>query len=93
LESLPKVAALKDGQSLVMESAQGVTFLRVLASQSAPVAEEAAVSRIQQFLANQTASEAVKATMKGLRASTNITYMGEFDNTKPAPDQGPGLLK
>jgi EpsD family peptidyl-prolyl cis-trans isomerase len=93
LDALPKVSALKDGQSIVLETAQGITFMRVVASQAAPVAEEAAGPRIQQFLANQRASEAVKATMKGLRASTKITYMGEFDSTRPAPDAGAGLIK
>jgi EpsD family peptidyl-prolyl cis-trans isomerase len=104
LESLPKVALLKDGQSIVLDSAQGVTFMRVLASQPAPVKEEAAIPRIQQFLANQATSEAIKTTIKGLRAKTKITYMGEFgstkpvpkadpDKAKPAPDPGAGLVK
>ncbi len=93
LEALPKVAALKDGQSIVLETPQGITFMRVVASQAAPVAEDAAGPRIQQFLANQAASEAVQSTIKGLRASTKITYMGEFDSTRPAPDAGAGLIK
>jgi EpsD family peptidyl-prolyl cis-trans isomerase len=93
LEALPKVAALKDGQSVVLETPQGLTFMRVVASQAAPVAEDAAGPRIQQFLANQRAGEAVKANMKQLRDSAKITYMGEFDSTRPAPDAGAGLIK
>lgn len=79
LEVLPKVHALKDGQSTVLESAQNLTFLRVASSQSAPVAEAAALPRIEQFLTNQRANEAVTNNIKQLRASTTITYMGEFD--------------
>jgi EpsD family peptidyl-prolyl cis-trans isomerase len=93
LEALPKVAALKDGQSLVLETPQGITFMRLVASQSSPVAEEAAAPRIQQFLGNQRASETLKAEMAKLRAAAKITYMGEFDSTRPAPDAGAGLIK
>jgi hypothetical protein len=78
LDLLPRVQALKDGQSLVLEAPQGVTVLRVVSSQSAPLAEAAALPRIQMFLANQRASEAVAARFKELRASTKISYMGEF---------------
>jgi EpsD family peptidyl-prolyl cis-trans isomerase len=93
LESLAQVTSLKEGQSIVLESPQGVTWMRVLASQPAPVKEEAAAPRIQQFLANQAASAAIKATMKSLRASTKITYLGAFDSTQAAPDPGAGLVK
>ncbi len=104
LESLAKVALLKGGQSIVLDSAQGVTFMHLISSRSAPVKEDAATPRIQQFLTNQASAEAIKTTMKGLRASSKITYMGEFDSTKPvakvevestkgAPDPGAGLAK
>lgn len=79
LEVLPKVHALKDGQSTVLESAQNLTFLRIASSQSAPVPEAAALPRIEQFLSNQRANEAVTSNIKALRAKTTITYMGEFD--------------
>ena len=93
LEFLAKVQALDDGQSLVMDLPQSLTVLHVVARQSAPVAEEAAVPRIQQYLANQRAMETVKSTLKQLRTSTKIVYMGQFDRSKPAPDIGAGLLK
>lgn len=79
LEVLPKVHALKDGQSTVLEGGQNLTFLRVASSQSAPVPEAAALPRIEQFLTNQRANEAVTSNIKALRAKTTITYMGEFD--------------
>ncbi len=82
LEVLSKVHALKDGQSTVLESAQNLTFLRVASSQQAPVSEATALPRIEQFLVNQRASEAVASTIRQLRANTKITYMGEFE--KPA---------
>lgn len=89
LERLPQIHALKDGQNLVTETPQGVTLLRLASSQSAPVDEAAALPRIEQFLINRRASEAVAANLKKLRADAKVVYMGEFaksDTTvQPAP--------
>lgn len=78
MELLSRVYALKDGQAIVLEAPQGITFLRVVSSQAAPISEVAALPRIQKFLSNQRASEALAAAFKELRANTNIEYMGEF---------------
>lgn len=81
LELLPKIHPLKVGQSLVLESPQSITLMRLAAAQSVPVAEAAALPRIQQFLGNQRASEAAKQEFKALKAKAKITYMGEFADT------------
>lgn len=78
LELLPKIHPLKVGQGLILQSPQSVTVMRLAAAQSAPVAEEAALPRIQQFLGNQRAMEAAKQEFKTLKAKAKITYMGEF---------------
>ncbi len=52
--------------------------MRLAGAQSAPVSEEAALPRIQQFLGNQRAAEAAKQELKTLKANAKITYMGEF---------------
>ncbi len=78
LELLKTVHALKDGQTTIISNPQGFTILRVASSQSAPVAEAAALPRIQQFLANQRGAEAVSKAIKELRAKTTVTYMGDF---------------
>jgi EpsD family peptidyl-prolyl cis-trans isomerase len=93
LESLPKLQALKDGQAIVLPQGANLSVLRVVSSQAAPVTEDAVTPRIQQFLTNQRAMEAVNASRKQLRASTKITYVGEFDSSKPTPDAGAGLIK
>jgi len=85
LELLAQMHALKDGQSLVIETPQSITLLRVTSSQISPVAEAAALPRIEQFLTNQRASEAVAANIKQLRADTKITYMGDFANPEDTP--------
>lgn len=85
LELLPKVHALKDGQGLVLENGPSVTVMRVVASQSAPIAEAAALPRIQQFLGNQRAAQAAEREFKQLKAKAKISYLGEFaDAAAPA---------
>ena len=78
LELLPKIHPLKTGQSLILEGPQTVTVMRLAGAQSAPVPEEAALPRIQQFLGNQRAAETAKQEFKTLKANAKITYMGEF---------------
>lgn len=84
LEILPKVSALKDGQATVLESPQGITVLRLASSQASPVNEAAALPRIEQFLTNQRAGEAVAANIKQLRANAKISYMGDFAKAEGA---------
>jgi EpsD family peptidyl-prolyl cis-trans isomerase len=78
LELLPKIHPLKVGQGLILQSPQSITVMRLVAAQSVPVTEEAALPRIQQFLGNQRAMEAAKQEFKTLKAKAKITYMGEF---------------
>lgn len=80
LELLPKVHALKDGQGLVLQNGASATVMRVVASQSAPVGEAAALPRIVQFLGNQRASQAAASELKDLKAKAKISYQGEFAN-------------
>lgn len=82
LEALARIHRLKDGQSMLMESAQGVTLLRIAASRSVPVPEEVALPRIEQYLINKSTTAALAAKFKELRAASKIAYLGEF--TKPA---------
>ena len=86
LELLPKVHALQDGQGLVLETPQNITVMRLIASQSAPVTEEVALPRIQQYLANQRSIEVTERTLKELRAKAKIAYQGEFAEAEAATD-------
>ncbi len=78
LEMLPRIHALKDGQSTIIETAQAVTMIRVVASQSQPLTEAQALPRVQQFLTNQRHSEAAAAEMKRLKEKAKISYVGDF---------------
>jgi EpsD family peptidyl-prolyl cis-trans isomerase len=78
LELLPKIHPLKAGQSLILEGPQAITVMRLAGVQSAPVSEDVALPRIQQFLGNQRAAEIAKQEFKALKANAKITFMGEF---------------
>jgi len=81
LELLPKLQEVKDGEALVLESPKSVVFIRVVNSVPQPVTEEAAKSRIEQFITNQRANQAVADKLKQLRSAAKITYVGEFEKT------------
>lgn len=90
LELLPRIHPLKAGQSLILEGPQTITVMRLAGAQSAPVSEEAALPRIQQFLGNQRAAETAKQEFRTLKTNAKITYMGEFaDDSKPQTAAGP----
>jgi len=95
LELLAQVSALKDGQSTVIESPPSATYLHLVSSQTAPIGETAALPRIEQFLSNQHATAAIAANIQQLRATTTITYEGEFakTDTHAAIDKGVAGLK
>ena len=85
LELLTQIHALKDGQSVVIDAPQTITLLRLTSSQLSPVTEITALPRIEQFLVNQRADEAVAANLKLLRANTNISYMGDYAKPEAEP--------
>lgn len=78
LEMLGRLNAMKDGETEVFKTPTGYNVVRIAASRAVPVDEAAAAPRIQQFLFNRRASEAVAADMKALKAAAKIEYLGEF---------------
>lgn len=82
LDLLPRVHALKDGESLLLENGDGATFVRLAASRQVPVSAEAAAPGIAQFLANRRAAETMGNEIKRLRASVPIVYVGSFEQAK-----------
>lgn len=85
LELLTQIHALQDGQSVVIDTPQTITLLRLTSSQISPVTEATALPRIEQFLVNQRADEAVAANLKQLRANTKISYMGDYAKPETEP--------
>jgi EpsD family peptidyl-prolyl cis-trans isomerase len=89
LELLPRIHALKDGQSALLETPQTITLVHLVSSQASPITEELALPRIEQFLVNQRAGVEIAANLKQLRNNTKVTYMGEFANTTAATPNAP----
>lgn len=78
LEVLPKLQSAKNGDIVVVENGASHHVIRVVASKLEPVDETAATPRIQQYLTNRRAREAIDKELKQLKAGANIEYLGEF---------------
>jgi EpsD family peptidyl-prolyl cis-trans isomerase len=81
-ELLGVLHRMKDGQTAVMNGAQGGSVVRIVATQSVPVDETAALPRIQQYLFNQRGKEIVEREMKSLREKARIEYLGDFASAR-----------
>ncbi len=87
LDILPKVQAMKDGEMQLLDAGGGRhQIIRVVTSKMEPVSEELAAPRIQQYLFNRRASEAVANELKQLKAQAKIEYVGEFAGGAAAAD-------
>lgn len=78
LASLDAIARMKDGDSMVSPSPNGMTVLFLVGSRSQPVDETRARPAIEAFLLNQRKGEAVQKDLKALRDSSKIEYVGKF---------------
>ena len=96
---LDKVAAMKEGQSIVVPSQVGVSALTLLASASAPKSLADARPAIEQFLGNQGRREVIMNLQKTIRDGAKVEYQGRFaalagksgDGLMPAPASVPAL--
>lgn len=82
LDLLPKLQVMNDGQGMVLENSQNITVMRLVSSHAAPVSDPIALPRVQQFLGNQRASEAVTNEFRQLKAKAKISYQAEFVGTE-----------
>lgn len=78
LEMLPRLHTFKDGQIGVIEGADAIVVMRVLASRAQPVTAEQAVPKIKLFLSNQRNTATVKRMRDEMKAKAKIEYFGEF---------------
>lgn len=78
LEMLPRLHTFKDGQIGVIEGADAIVIMRVLASRLQTVTEAQALPKIKLFLSNQRNTEAVKRMRDEMKAKAKIEYFGEF---------------
>jgi len=83
LNSLDAIARMKDGDSALSQTANGVTVLFLVGSRSQPVDEAHAKPAIEAFLVNQRKGELVQKDIKALREAAKIEYVGKFAEGAP----------
>ncbi|MFL6697204.1 MAG: EpsD family peptidyl-prolyl cis-trans isomerase [Vitreoscilla sp.] len=96
---LEKVAAMKEGQSIVVPSQSGVSALTLVSAASAPKTLADARPAIEQFLANQGRREVIMNLQKTVRDGAKVEYQGRFaalataagDGSMPHPASAPVL--
>jgi EpsD family peptidyl-prolyl cis-trans isomerase len=94
MELLPRLQAAKEGEILAVEGpGNRVQWIRVVTSKAESVEESVAAPRIQQFLRNRRASEAIAREKKQLRAGAKIDYAGEFVSNAAAAVEKANILK
>ena len=79
LDRLEGLAKLKDGQTVLTQTPQGLQVLMLAGSRSQPVDLDRARPAIEAFLSNQRKTELLKQDMKALRAAGKIEYKGKFN--------------
>lgn len=84
LETLPRIAELKEGQMTVVADDKGTSVVRVVASQAAPISAATAKDSIRAYLYNVSAKRSITQEMDKLRADAKIELKGEFSGTETA---------
>ena len=77
-EILPKLAAMPNGQAMVVNTSEGVLVILLADSQLQPVTLEQAKPAIARLLQGQARQKAAKAELDALKAAAKIEYVGEF---------------
>lgn len=83
---LPKLAAMPDGQAMIVNTPEGLLVILLADSQVQPVTLEQAKPAIARLLQNEARQKAAKAELDKVKAEAKIEYVGEFaDAGKEAP--------
>lgn len=88
LNMLDAFAKMKDGQSMMVPTANGAQIIVLAGSKLAPVDEAAARPAIEQFLLNERKRKLIDENMKAMRAAAKIEYVGKF--AEPAASAASG---
>ena len=85
LEMLSKLAAMPDGQAMIVNTPDGVLVIVLAGSQAQPVTLEQAKPAISRLLQQQARQKAAKAELDALKAAAKIEYVGEFADAGKEP--------
>jgi EpsD family peptidyl-prolyl cis-trans isomerase len=83
---LPKLAAMPDGQAIVVNAPDGLLVIVLADSQVQPATMEQAKPAIIRVLQGEARQKAVKAELDALKATAKIEYFGEFADAGKAAD-------
>ena len=81
---LPRLAQLKDGESVTLPRDGGARVLTLLGSQAAPMGRDGAQRLIAQYLANERKRELIGQSIKALRDDAKVEYLGRYAELDPA---------
>lgn len=84
-EILPKLAAMPDGQAMIVNTPDGLLVIVLAGSQAQPVTMEQAKPAIARLLQGQARQKAAKAELDALKAAAKIEYVGEFADAGKEP--------
>jgi EpsD family peptidyl-prolyl cis-trans isomerase len=86
LANLDRIAAMKDGESLVQPTPSGLNVVYLATSRVEPVDAQHASAAIEQFLLNERKRKLIEDDRKALRANAKIEYLGAYAGGKPLPE-------
>lgn len=89
LATLDTFAKMKDGQAMLVATANGAQVIVLAGSRSEPVDETRARPAIEQFLLNDAKRKLVDADRKAMRQSATIEYAGKFAERGAAAASAP----
>lgn len=78
MANLPALAKLRNGQSLMITSANGAQVIAVVESRLQPIDEERARPAIEQFMVNERKRRIISDDVKALRSAAKVEYVGKF---------------
>ncbi len=84
LNMLDTFAKMKDGQTMLVPSANGAQVVVLTGSRAEPVDEARARPAIEQFLLNDAKRKIVESNLKAMRSAAKIQYVGKFADGAPA---------
>ena len=78
LNMLDTFAKMKDGQAMLLPTANGAQVIVLVSSKSEPVDEARAKPAIEQFLLNDAKRKLIDSDIKAMRAAARVEYVGKF---------------
>jgi len=89
-EMLPRIHALKVGQTAIVSTGKSALIMNLVAARDQPVSEAQAKPAIESYLSNKKRNEFAQAEIKKMHDAAKIQYLGAFaDAGKPATTAAP----